>query len=71
MGTLTTVDRYALVHRNNSGGAEMTTSVTEYLRTLTTSGHQSLIQAGPRGGRPKVTCLLRRLNRRKQHPPAP
>ena len=33
----------------------MTTPVTEYLRTLTTAGHQSLIQAGPRGGRPTVT----------------
>jgi DNA (cytosine-5)-methyltransferase 1 len=55
IGTLTTVDRYALVHRNNTGAAEMTTPVTEYLRTLTTAGHQSLIQAGPRGGRPKVT----------------
>lgn len=55
VGTLTTVDRYALVHRNNSGGAEMTTPVFEELRTLTTAGHQSLIQAGPRGGRPPVT----------------
>jgi DNA (cytosine-5)-methyltransferase 1 len=58
IGTLTTVDRYALVHRNNSSrgnGAEMTTPVTEYMRTLTTAGHQSLIQPGPRGGRPKVS----------------
>lgn len=45
-GTLTTVDRYALVMRNNGGGAEMTTPATEYLRTLTTAGHQSLITPG-------------------------
>ncbi|MFC6156117.1 DNA cytosine methyltransferase [Kribbella jiaozuonensis] len=55
LGALTTVDRYALVHRNNTGGAEMTTSVNDYLRTFTTAGHQSLIQTGPRGGRPKST----------------
>lgn len=53
--TLTTRDSYALVHRNNSGGAEMTTPVMEYMRTLTTAGHQALIQSGPRGGRPKVS----------------
>jgi DNA (cytosine-5)-methyltransferase 1 len=46
IGTLTTVDRYALIHRNNSGGSEMTTPVTEYLRTLTTAGHQSVITPG-------------------------
>jgi len=55
LGTLTTVDRYALVHRNNSGGAEMSTPVTEFLRTLTTGGHQSLIQGPVRGERPKVS----------------
>jgi DNA (cytosine-5)-methyltransferase 1 len=55
LGTLTTVDRYALIHRNNSGGAEMTTPVDEYMRTLTSAGHQALIQTGPRGGRPKVS----------------
>jgi DNA (cytosine-5)-methyltransferase 1 len=55
MGTLTTHDRYALVHRNNGGGAEMTTPIEEVMRTLTTAGHQSLIQAGPRGGRPSVS----------------
>ena len=46
IGTLTTRDRYALVMRNNSGGAEMTTPAAEYLRTLTTKGHQSLITPG-------------------------
>lgn len=55
IGTLTTVDRYALVHRNNSGGAEMTTPVFEELRTLTTAGHQALIQAGTDTGRPRVS----------------
>lgn len=56
VGTLTTVDRYALIQRMNSGGAEMTTTpVEEYLRTLTAAGHQALIQHGPRGGRPKVS----------------
>jgi DNA (cytosine-5)-methyltransferase 1 len=37
---------HALVMRNNNGGAEMSTPVTEPLRTLTTAGHQSLIQWG-------------------------
>lgn len=49
IGTLTTVDRYALVHRHNSSkgeGAEMLTPTIEYLRTLTTKGHQSLITPG-------------------------
>ncbi len=48
-------DPYALVHRNNTGGAEMTTGVFEELRTLTTAGHQSLVQAGTPTGRPRIT----------------
>ena len=44
VGTLTTVDRWALIQRMNSGGAEMTTPAMEYLRTLTAAGHQSLLQ---------------------------
>jgi DNA (cytosine-5)-methyltransferase 1 len=36
-------NHHALVMRNNTGGAEMTTPVTEGLRTLTTAGHQSLL----------------------------
>lgn len=44
IGTLTTRDRYALIMRNNTGGAEMTTPADEYLRTLTTAGHQSLLE---------------------------
>lgn len=37
-------NHHALVMRNNEGGAEMSTPVTEPLRTLTTGGHQSLIE---------------------------
>ena len=40
------VDQRALIMRNNQGGAEMTTSATEPLRTLTTGGHQSLLEPG-------------------------
>jgi DNA (cytosine-5)-methyltransferase 1 len=36
-------NHHALVMRNNNGGAEMTTPASEPLRTLTTTGHQSLI----------------------------
>jgi DNA (cytosine-5)-methyltransferase 1 len=36
-------NHHALVMRNNTGGAEMSTPVTEELRTLTTHGHQSLL----------------------------
>ncbi|MFF3029123.1 DNA cytosine methyltransferase [Microbacterium sp. NPDC057944] len=36
-------NHHALVMRNNSGGAEMSTPAEEPLRTLTTGGHQSLI----------------------------
>lgn len=45
VGTLTTRDRYALIMRNNTGGAEMSTPIGEALRTLTSAGHQSLITA--------------------------
>jgi len=44
LGTLTTVDRYALIHRMNTGGAEMTTPASEELRTLTTAGHQAVLR---------------------------
>ncbi|WEK60531.1 MAG: DNA cytosine methyltransferase [Candidatus Microbacterium colombiense] len=37
-------NHHALVMRNNEGGAEMSTSVTEPIRALTTHGHQSLIE---------------------------
>lgn len=55
VGTLTTVDRYALIQRMNTGGAEMTTPAIEALRTLTTAGHQALLQAGTPTGRPHVS----------------
>jgi len=47
--TVTTVDRHALVMRNNSikvATAEMITPATEVLLTMTTTGHQSLLTPG-------------------------
>jgi DNA (cytosine-5)-methyltransferase 1 len=47
--TVTTVDRHALVMRNNSSsgdGAEMVTPVREPYRTMTTTGHQSILTPG-------------------------
>ena len=59
MPTMMTIDKHALLMRNNSSrgsGAEMTTPVTEYMRTITTTAHQSLIQhPGPRKPRPRPT----------------
>lgn len=43
--TVTTHDRCALLMRNNTGGPEMSTPVTEPIRTITTGGHQSLLTA--------------------------
>ncbi|MDL9944200.1 DNA cytosine methyltransferase [Gordonia sp. ABSL11-1] len=47
--TVTTVEKHALLMRNNSSrsgpGAEHSTPVTEAARTITTSGHQSLLDA--------------------------
>ena len=37
-------NHHALVMRNNHGGAEMSTPIGEPIRTLTTAGHQSLIE---------------------------
>lgn len=57
IGTLTTVDRYALVtrHNNNRGDqSNLTTPVTEYMRTLTTTAQQSILRA-PGGDRPRIT----------------
>jgi len=34
----------ALIHRMNTGGAEMTTPASEALRTLTTAGHQAVLR---------------------------
>ncbi len=57
-GTFTTRDRYAMVMRNNTGGAEMVTPVSQELRTITTAGHQSLLH----GQIPNVDdCYFRML----------
>lgn len=66
IGTLTTVDRYALIQRHNSSkgdGAEMLTPASEYMRTLTTRGHQSLITPGDlKAAEARVDdCLFRML----------
>ncbi|OBK92400.1 DNA methyltransferase [Mycobacterium sp. 1245499.0] len=48
LATVTAVERHALLMRNNSSksdGAEMTTPVREAIRTVTTTGHQSLLTA--------------------------
>lgn len=59
LGTLTTVDRYALVTRHYSARgnpSHLTTPVSEEMRTLTaTGGNMSLLQAGTRDGRPTVS----------------
>src|SRR5690606_29494018 len=55
LGTITTEPRHALVHRMNSGGAEMTTPAFEELRTLTAAGHQALLTGGRLAERRKVT----------------
>lgn len=49
VGTLTTVDRYALIMRHNNGSAGgsdagMVTPAHEPFRTLTTTGHQSVLE---------------------------
>jgi DNA (cytosine-5)-methyltransferase 1 len=49
IGTLTTVDRYALLTRHytsKGAGAEMTTLASEPMRTLTTTAQQSVITPG-------------------------
>jgi DNA (cytosine-5)-methyltransferase 1 len=66
IGTLTTVDRYALVTRHNSSkgdGAEMSTPASEYLRTLTTTAQQSIITPGDiKAAEAQVDdCLFRML----------
>lgn len=48
LSTVTTVDRHALLTRMNGGGAEMTTPVGEPARTITTAGHQALLQSQQR-----------------------
>jgi DNA (cytosine-5)-methyltransferase 1 len=46
LSTVTSMDRHALLMRNNTARgnqAQITTPVTEYARTVTTAGHQSLL----------------------------
>jgi DNA (cytosine-5)-methyltransferase 1 len=48
LATVTTLEKHALLMRNNSSksdGAEMVTPVDEQARTVTTKGHQSLLSA--------------------------
>jgi DNA (cytosine-5)-methyltransferase 1 len=48
LSTVTSVQRHALLMRNNTARGDqgqMTTPVTEAIRTITTTGHQSLIAA--------------------------
>lgn len=51
LATCTTVERHALLMRNNSSrsgdGAEHVTPTDEPIRTVTTAGHQSLLAGGP------------------------
>lgn len=66
MRSLTTREAYALVTRFNSSrgeGAEMTTPAGEYLRTLTSKGHQGLLTPGDlEAAESQVDdCLLRML----------
>lgn len=42
--TATTATNHALLMRNNLGGAEMSTPISEVMRTLTTGGHQSVLE---------------------------
>ena len=65
IGALTTHDRYGLVMRNNTGGPEMTTPISEYLRTLTTAGHQSLITADDITDAQVEECYFRMLEPRE------
>lgn len=61
MSTVTTVERHALLMRNNNGGAEMSTPASEVMRTLTTSGHQSLIEI-PEHARAAFVATMRGTN---------
>jgi DNA (cytosine-5)-methyltransferase 1 len=48
LSTVTTVERHALIHRNNNNRGNqsaMTTPAGEPVRTITTAGHQSVLQA--------------------------
>lgn len=43
-------DWQALLMRNNEGGSEMSTPVSEYMRTVTAKGHQSLLEWQQKAG---------------------
>ena len=58
LSTVTTLERHALLMRNNTARGDqgqMTTPVSEYARTITTSGHQSLL-ASPAPTVDVTTC---------------
>jgi len=66
LGTVTTVDRHALIQRHNSSkgdGAEMVTPAHEVLRTLTTTAQQSILTPGDiKAAEAQVDdCLFRML----------
>jgi DNA (cytosine-5)-methyltransferase 1 len=51
--TLTSRESYGLLMRNNRGGAEMVTPLDEPARTVTTTGHQSLLMPYYGNGQPQ------------------
>jgi DNA (cytosine-5)-methyltransferase 1 len=53
------VEHHAILMRNNSGGAEMTTQVTEYARTITIGGHVTAGQ--PSGPSIDISDVLLRM----------
>lgn len=56
LGTVTAGGlHHGLLMRNNSGGAEMVTPLDEPARTMTTSGHQSLLMPYYGNGKPQPT----------------
>ncbi len=58
LGTVTASgNHHGLLMRNNGGGAEMVTPVTEPARTITTAGHQSLLMPYYSNGRAQSTAL--------------
>jgi len=59
--TATTATTQALLMRNNEGGAEMSTPVSEVQRTITTGGHQSLLAPSAPISLDVDDCLFRML----------
>ncbi|WP_230670957.1 DNA cytosine methyltransferase [Rathayibacter sp. Leaf248] len=54
-------NHHGLLMRNNQGGAEMSTPVAETMRTLTTGGHQSLLEPTAPVSLDVDDCLFRML----------